>query len=185
MAGSLFDQLKKTGLVDEKKAKKFKHEKQQQAKKQKSNKAKKGQTQQSEAAKLAEQAATEKRLRDQELNQKRQQAQAEKAKQAELKQLIQSNQLKHFQGDIAYHFADGNTVKTLHIDAKTQQGLAKERLLIIHFENDYAIVSNEIIDRILQRDPNALVQGNSKENELSEEDKAYYDKFAIPDDLVW
>jgi len=185
VAGSLFDQLKKTGLVDEKKAKKIKHEKHQQAKKQKANKAKKGQIQKSEATQLAEQAAEEKRLRDLELNQKRQQAKAEKAKQAELKQIIQSNQLKNFKGDIAYNFADGDSVKTLHINAKTQQGLARATLIIIHFENAYAIVSNEVIDRILQRDPNALVQGKSQESELSEEDKAYYDKFAIPDDLVW
>ena len=185
MAGSLFDQLKSSGLVDDKKAKKLKQEKHQQTKKQKANKSKKGNIEQTEAQRLAAQAAQDKAKRDQKLNQQRQQEQAEKAKRAELKQIIESNQIQHYQGDIAYQFADDATVKTLHINAKTQKGLAQEQLKIVHFNNGYAIVGVAIIDKILQRDPDALVQGKSHENELSEEDKAYYDKFAIPDDLVW
>lgn len=185
MAGSLFDQLKKSGLVDDKKAKQVQREKQQQAKKKRANKVKKGATQQSEAAKLAEQAAQEKAQRDQALNQRRQQEQAEKAARAELKQIIESNQLKNYQGDIAYNFADGETVQTLYVNDKTQKGLAKERLQIVHFNKSYAIVSAEVIDKILLRDPEALVKGKSLATELSEEDQAYYEKFAIPDDLVW
>jgi len=185
MAGSLFDQLKSSGLVSDKKAKQVQNDKKRQAKTKRANKSKKGEVQQSEAAKLAAQAAQDKAKRDQELNQQRHQAQEEKANKAELKQIIQSNQLKHYQGEIAYNFADAESVKTLHINKKTQRGLAQEQLKIVHFNKGYAIVSAEVIDKILQRNPNALVQGKSLESELSEEDKAYYENFEIPDDLVW
>ncbi|WP_130536420.1 DUF2058 domain-containing protein [Thiomicrorhabdus indica] len=185
MAGSLFDQLKKSGLVDEKKAKKIQREKQQQAKKQKANKSKKGTVEQSEASKLAQKAAAEKAKRDQELNQKRQQEQAQKARQAELKQIIESNRLTNFEGDISYHFADGEKVQNLHVNAKTQKGLANGQLQLVHFNQGYAIVRADAVEKIVQRDPNALVKGKSLETELSEEDKDYYAKFEIPDDLVW
>lgn len=186
MAGSLFDQLKSSGLVSDKKAKQVQHQKRQQAKKQKANKSKKGQNpQQSEAAILAAKAAEEKAQRDKALNQKRQQEQAEIAKRAELKQIIQTNQITNFQGEVAYNFADGQVVKTLYVNAKTQRALSTERLMIVHFNNDYAIVPKEVLDRVVQRDPDAVVKAKSLESDLSEEDKAYYDKFAIPDDLVW
>ncbi|CAN8139012.1 DUF2058 domain-containing protein [uncultured Thiomicrorhabdus sp.] len=185
MAGSLFDQLKKSGLVDDKRAKKVQREKQQQNKQQKANKAKKGERQQNEAALLAVKAAEEKAQRDKELNQKRQQEQAEKAKQAELKQIIQSNQLKGYEGDIAYNFADGSNVKTLHINEKTQKALAKEQLLIVRFGKSYALLNADQQEKIEQRDASVIVKNESLETKLSKEDEDYYSKFEIPDDLVW
>jgi len=186
MAGSLFDQLKKSGLVSDKKAKQVQHQKRQQAtQKQKAKKAKNSGVEQSEAALLAAKAAEEKAQRDRELNQKRQQEQAQKEQRFQLKQIIESNQLKGFEGEVAYQFADGETVKTLYVNEKTQKSLAKERLHIVHFNGGYALISSEVLEKVLQRDPDALVKGKSLETELSDEDKAYYDKFAIPDDLVW
>lgn len=186
MAGSLFDQLKKSGLVSDKKAKQVQHQKRQQlTQQQKAKKSKKAIVEPTEAQKLAAQAAEEKAARDKALNDQRKQEQLEKERKAELKQIIESNRLQDFSGEIAYQFADGETVKTLYVNEKTQKSLAKERLQIVHFNCGYALVADEVIDRIVQRDPNALVKGKSLETELSEEDKAYYDKFAIPDDLVW
>lgn len=182
MAGSLFDQLKSSGLVDDKKAKKIQREKQQQRKQ---NKPKKGQTVQSEAAKLAQQAAQEKAKRDQELNQKRQQEQAEKAKQAELRQIIESNQVKDFAGDISYNFADDNAVKTLHVNSKTQRNLMNESLRIARFNNGYVLLPVEAADKVELRDKSILIALAEEDSTMSEEDKAYYAKFEIPDDLVW
>ncbi|MBO1924381.1 DUF2058 domain-containing protein [Thiomicrorhabdus sp. 6S3-12] len=187
MAGSLFDQLKKSGLVDDKRAKKVQREKQQQNKQKKANKSKKGQNgdPQNEAALLAAKAAEEKAQRDRELNQKRQQEQAEKAKQAELRQIIQSNQLKGYEGDIVYNFSDGTAVKTLNVNEKTQKGLASEKILIVRFGKGYALIKAELQEKIEQRDASVIVKNESLETKLSKEDEDYYAKFEIPDDLVW
>ncbi|QKI89340.1 DUF2058 domain-containing protein [Thiomicrorhabdus xiamenensis] len=187
MAGSLFDQLKKSGLVDDKRAKKVQREKQQQNKQKKANKSKKGQggNSQNEAALLAAKAAEEKAQRDRELNQKRQQEQAEKAKHAELRQLIQSNQLKGYEGDIAYNFSDGTAVKTLKVNEKTQRGLAGEKILIVRFGKGYALISAELQEKIEQRDASVIVRNESLQTQLSKEDEDYYAKFEIPDDLIW
>lgn len=187
MAGSLFDQLKNSGLVSDKKAKQIQREKQHQARQKKANKKKKGTqaNEQTEAERLVAQAAMEKAQRDQALNLQRQQQQAEKAKQAELKQIIQSNQLKNTEGENVYHFADNKIVKTLHVNTTTQQGLANEQLVIVRFNQSYAIVKADTIDKIEQRDPSVIIRNNQKDSDLSAEDEAYYAKFEIPDDLVW
>ncbi|MBF6058476.1 DUF2058 domain-containing protein [Thiomicrorhabdus heinhorstiae] len=185
MAGSLFDQLKKSGLVNDKKAKQLQREKQQQAKQKNANKAKKGERQQNDATLLAAKAAEEKAQRDRELNQQRQQQQAEKAKKAELKQIIESNQLKGYEGDITYNFADDSSVKTLNVNAATQKGLSNDQIHIVRFNNGYTLVKAELLDKIEQRDASVIVRNQNLETKLSKEDEEYYSKFAIPDDLVW
>ncbi|MDX1352478.1 MAG: DUF2058 domain-containing protein [Thiomicrorhabdus sp.] len=185
MAGSLFDQLKKSGLVNDKKAKQIQREKQQQSKKSRANKSKKGQTVASEAAQLAAKAAQEKAEHDKQLNIQRQQQQAQKAKQAELLQIIEANQLKDYQGDIAYNFADGVQVKTLNVSAKVQKQLSSEALCIARFKGGYALISAEAAEKVKQRDETVLIIAKSHDESMSEEDKAYYARFEVPDDLIW
>ncbi len=185
MAGSLFDQLKKSGLVDDKKAKQVQRQKQQQSKKNRANKAKKGQALESDAAKLAAKAAAEKAERDRQLNQQRQQQQNLKAQQAELKQIIASNQLKGFEGDISYNFADNNKVKTLNVNAKTHKQLVAETLRIARFNGGYALIPAQAVEKITQRDASLLIPLSTADDGLSDEERDYYAKFEIPDDLVW
>lgn len=182
MAGSLFDQLKKAGLVDEKKAKKAKQEKYQQTKK---NKGKKGEVQQSEAAKLAAEAAQQKAERDRQLNLERQQQQAKKALQAELRQVIESNRLKNTNGDIAYNFADDNKVKTIYVNAEIHKRLSADKIRIARFSGDYALVPDTAVEKIEQRDKDVLIPLAGVDESLSKEDQDYYAQFEIPDDLVW
>ncbi|VAW45997.1 hypothetical protein; putative nucleoprotein/polynucleotide-associated enzyme [hydrothermal vent metagenome] len=183
MAGSLFDQLKKSGLVDDKKAKQIKKQKYQQAKQ---KKGKKGQPVVSEATKLAEQAAQEKQARDRQLNLERQQAQEKKAAQAAVQQRIESNRLTNYKGNMAYQFVDGSTIKTLHVSQKIHQQLVSGEVRIALFEEGYALVELAVAERIEQVDASLLIpMPTTQDDTLSEEDKDYYAQFEIPDDLVW
>ena len=185
MAGSLFDQLKKSGLVDDKKARKAKQEQHQQNKKSRANKAKKGQVVVSEAAQLAAKAAEEKVERDRQLNKQRQQEQAKKAVQAEVRQIIESNQLKDFEGEVVYNFADGKNVKSLNVNSKTHRGLSSEKIRIARFNGGYALVDSEAAEKIEQRDKNILISIAGADDSISQEDQDYYAQFEIPDDLIW
>lgn len=182
MAGSLFDQLKKSGLVNEHKAKQIKKEKYQQSKKQKGQKA---EPVENEAAKLAAEAARLKAEKDRQLNLERQQQQAEKAKQAELKQILQSNQLKGFEGELTFNFADGKQVKTLQVNAKTQKGLINGRIRIARLGEGYVLIPDSVVEKVEQRDASVLIAFSNADDSISEEDRDYYAKFEIPDDLVW
>ena len=185
MAGSLFDQLKKSGLVDEKKARKVKQQQHQQNKKNRANKTKKGQTVVSEAAQLAAKAAEEKKERDRLLNQQRQQEQAHRALHAEVKQIIESNQLKEFDGKVVYNFADGKSVKSLNVNSKTHRGLSSDKIRIARFNGGYALVDSEAATKIEQRDKNVLIPISGTDDSISQEDQEYYAQFETPDDLVW
>lgn len=182
MAGSLFDQLKKSGLVDEKKAQKIKKEKYQQTKKKKGKKAK---PQVSESAQLAAEAAAKNAERDRQLNLERQQQQQKKELQAAVRQVIQSNQLKGYDGDVSYNFADGSKVKTLNVNAKVHKQLSNETVRVARFGNGYALIPAEAVEKIESKDASVLIPLQSKDSGMSKEDEDYYAQFEIPDDLVW
>ena len=183
MAGSLFDQLKKAGLVDDKKAQKAKKEKYQQTKQ---NKGKKGQQPvQNEAAKLAVEAAKQKAERDLKLNQERKQQQDQKAALAELRQIIESNRMSNFEGDVAYNFADETTVKTLNVNKKTQRALITGTIRLARFEGGYALIPSDAAEKVEQRDASVLIPLAGVDDSISQEDQDYYAQFEVPDDLVW
>lgn len=182
MAGSLFDQLKKSGLVNEHKAKQIKKEKYQQSKKQKGHKT---EPVENEAAKLAAEAARLKAEKDRQLNLERQQQQAEKAKQAELKQILQSNQLKGTEGELAFNFVDGKQVKTLQVNPQIHQRLSHGSVRIARLAGAYVLIPDTAVEKVAQRDASVLIPFAEQDDSISEEDRDYYAKFEIPDDLVW
>ena len=185
MAGSLFDQLKKAGLVDDKKAKQVQRQKQQQSKQSKANKAKKGQLIESEATQLAAKAAADKLEHDRQLNQQRKQAQTKKALQAEIKQIIHSNLLSRFEGDQVFNFVDGTKVKTLNVNRKIYKQLVTGSIRLARFNGGYALIPELAVEKVAQRDASVLIPLEVKDDSMSQADKDYYAKFEIPDDLVW
>ncbi len=182
MAGSLFDQLKKTGLIDKQKAKQAKKNKYQQSKQ---NKGKKGSKVISVAEKLAVEATQKKLEHDRQLSLERQQAQAKKAQQAELLQVINSNRLKSYEGEDTYHFSDDNKVKSLKVSSKVKQQLISGRVRIVRFEGSYILISDNSVDKIEQRDKHVLIPLAVEKDLIADKDKDYYAQFEIPDDLVW
>lgn len=185
MAGSLFDQLKKSGLVNEHKAKQIKKQKYQQSKQARQSKGQAAGEQLSEAAKLAEQTTQKNAEKARQLNLIRQQQQAERAKQAELKQVIESSRLNGTDGDKVFNFADDNKVKTLNVNAKTHQDLISGKIRIARFNDGYVLVADSAVEKIEQRDSTVLITSSNKDESMSDEDKAYYAKFEIPDDIMW
>ncbi|MGE4503236.1 MAG: DUF2058 domain-containing protein [Thiomicrospira sp.] len=178
---SLLDQMKKAGLVSEhkaKQAKKQKYQQSKQAKQQTDNTL-------SDVAKLAAQAAEQKAEKDRQLNRQRQQHQVEKAKQAELKQILESNRLAGFEGDIGFNFVDDRQVKTLSVNAKTQAGLVRGDIRIARLGEGYVLISDAAAQKIATRDASVLIAQPQAEDGLTDDERDYYAKFAIPDDWVW
>lgn len=185
MAGSLFDQLKQAGLVDDKKAKQVKREKHQQLKQAKGKKGKQAQAKPDDAGMLAARAAQEKAERDRQLNQERQRQQAARADQAAVRQMIESNRLSDWEGELAHHFTDGSAIKTLHVNKGVHAQLAAGRVRIARLDDNYVLVPAAAAEKIALRDADALIPVPKDEESLSEEDREYYAKFEVPDDLSW
>ncbi|MCF6211877.1 MAG: DUF2058 domain-containing protein [Gammaproteobacteria bacterium] len=181
MGNSLFEQLKKTGLVDEKKAKKVK----QGQYKSKKKKGKKGAPAPvSEATLQAQQARAEKAERDRLLNQQRKTAAEGKAIAAQIRQLIQTNRIENCDGEVAYHFTDAAVVKCLHISPQIHGNLVARRLAIAKLDDGYELVPLAVAEKIRQRDEQCIILcGRASEAETAEDDP--YTDYKIPDDLMW
>lgn len=180
MGNSLFDQLKKSGLIDEKKANKIKREKHKLAKQKKSRQP----TPPSESKQRVQQAQAEKAQRARELNDKRKKTVEQREIAAQIKQLVEMNRIEVSTGDIGFNFTDGNKVQRLHITKQLQDQLASGQLAIVKLDGSYALVPSPIAEKISHRDPAHVIFFNARQTEDSNADDPY-EEFKVPDDLMW
>lgn len=179
MANAFQDQLRKAGLVDEKKVKKAKKEKYQQSKKQGKNAVV-----EDEAKLLARKAMEEKAARDRELNRQKKEEADKKAVVAQIRQLITMNALSKDDGELAYNFSDAGVVKKLYVNEQTQRLIVNGRLTIVKLDDSYELVPTAVADKIAQRDDTYLILRNEQQEQSIDEDDPYAD-YQIPDDLMW
>ncbi len=177
MGNSLLDQLKKSGLVDEKRAKQAQKAKRKEAKKQRqSNHA-------DEERQRLQQRHAEKIKRDKELNLQRKLEADQRAIQAQIKQLVELNQITDYEGDIAHNFTDNNIIKTLYLSEQIHGRLSRGQLTIIKLEGEYRLVPTAVAEKIAQRNESAVIRNKSATETENEDD--FYANYKVPDDLMW
>jgi uncharacterized protein YaiL (DUF2058 family) len=177
---SLQDQLLKSGLASDAKAKQVKTEKRKQAKVQRNN----GVEIVDEIKLSAEQARQQQAERDRELNRLKQQAEAQKALAAQIVQISQLNRIEQDSNGLAYQFNHQNKVKTIYVSEKVREALINGRAGIIGLDSGYEIVPAEIARKIQDRDVSRVVVLNQISQATLAEDDPYAD-YQIPDDLMW
>lgn len=177
---SLQDQLLKSGLASDAKAKQVKAEKRKQGKQQRNN----GVEIIDEAKISAEQARMQQAERDRELNRLRKQAEEQKALAAQIKQIVELNRIAKDDNGIAYQFNDENRVKTVHVAEKVREALINGRAGIIRLESGYEIVPAEIARKVQDRDTTSVVVLNENTQDIPATDDPYA-AYQIPDDLIW
>ena len=185
MALSLQEQLKQSGLVDEKKAKQLERAKRKETKKpQKKSEKKSAQHEAELARKKQRQEIAE---RDRKLNEERNRDGEWRAKMAQIRQLIETNAVKTA-GELKYNFTHDGKVKQLWVDSRTREQLSAGTLAISESKADgkYVIVPVDVAHKIQERSEEHFVAiANPKKlSKLELEEQAYAD-FAIPDDLDW
>lgn len=190
MAGSLRDQLLKTGLVDEKKLKQVAKEKRDE-KKQQHQQQKHAPKGAPTAADLARQkvaqAQAEQAGRDREANRKKQETAARKALYVEVKQLISSNRIARKGGELAFRFRDGSKIEKIYVNDVLLKQLAAGQVGITRIAREYIVVPAETMARLKERDPENVTRmwvSLASEDEKPAEDDPYA-QFQVPDDLMW
>lgn len=176
MRNSLQDQLLKAGLADEKKAKAVNREKAQ-ARKQ-------GQSDDS-AARDAAAALAEKAARDRLLAEQQKAEARERERKAQVRQIIEHYKQKRG-GDVAYNFSAGGKVKTIYVSEKLRTQIVKGQLIIVSLGDSYELVPRVAAEKIRERDAAAIVLDNAGTAGAAtvDEDDPYKD-FPVPDDLMW
>jgi uncharacterized protein len=183
MSNSLFDQLKKTGLVDKTKAQKVKRD-QYKIKKQKS---KKGSLEELDEVKLlAEKTKAEAVERDRQINKEKVAEAESKAVTAQIIQLIESNRVADRDGEISYNFTDANVIKHIFVSEHCHKYLTSGKLCIAKLGEGYELVPKPVADKIKQRDAECIINNDDsiRIDQSQDEDDPYAD-YKIPDDLIW
>ena len=182
MPASLQDQLKKSGLIDDKKAKQLKRAKHKQEKL-----ARKTKNPAVDQPKLElNRAKSEKIARDQQLNLEKNKQAEKHALAAQIKQLIEINIVAK-NGDQKFSFTDANVIKHIYVSQTQIDQLSRGTLAIVTQRNgqkhNHVLVPMGVAKKIEQRDAKVAVF-KAQQNTISEEDDPYAD-FQIPDDLTW
>ncbi len=181
MAGSLQDQLKKSGLVSKKKSQQL------DAEKRKKIKAKnKGQKSNNEIAEKVKQAKLQKNQDDQKLNQQQQQQIKQNEEKARINQIIDRAKIKDCDGDTAFNFQFNNKIKTLYLNKENYDALVAGSLGLCQIDNIIFLLPKATVNKINSINPAYVLLHQDKPNTTpeSESDDPYAD-YEIPDDLMW
>jgi hypothetical protein len=169
-------QLLKSGLVDNKRAKKI-HQQQLEA----------GKAAKDEAKNQVQQAMAEKAEKDRLLNLQLKEEQEKKAILPQIKQLIETNKIDRAGGEVAYQFTDDKKIKKLYVTDLQFKQVTKGIIAIVRFADGYELVPARVAEKIATRDANLVLVLNLKAEttatETAEEDP--YADYQIPDDLMW
>lgn len=182
MPASLQDQLKKSGLIDDKKAKQLKRAKHKQEKL-----ARKTKNPAVDQPKLdLDRAKSEQIAKDRQLNLEKNKQAEKHALAAQIKQLIEMNIVAK-DGDQKFNFTDANVIKHIYVSQTQIDQLSHGVLAIVTQKNgqkhNHVLVPMGVAKKIEQRDSKCAVF-KAQPNPISEEDDPYAD-FKIPDDLTW
>lgn len=182
MSVSLQDQLKNSGLIDDKKAKQLKRAKNKQEKL-----ARKTKNPEVDERKLElERAKAEKIAKDRQLNLEKNKQAEKRALAAQVKQLIEMNIVAK-DGDQKFSFTDTSVIKHIYVSQTQIDQLSRGQLAIVTQKEgqklNHVLVPMGVAKKIQQRDAEGVVF-EAQQNSVSEEDDPYAD-FQIPDDLTW
>jgi uncharacterized protein YaiL (DUF2058 family) len=106
---------------------------------------------------------------------------------AQVRQIVEANKVKR-DGEIAYAFNDGDAIRRIFVDVSQRTLLAKGALVIARHDDAYELLPRAAADKVQARDPGSVVLDHGRDPAVSGErtdDDAYYDRFKVPDDLVW
>lgn len=185
MGNSLQDQLKNSGLIDDKKAKQLKRAK---SKEDKVARKASGKGSAVDERKLElDRKKAEQVERDRKLNFDKNAKEQRKAISAQIKQLIQRNSISLGEdgkaGDKKYSFADGSKIKHMWISQQQVNQLSNGQIAIVKDLDKFALVPLVVAEKIAQRDAGAILFKAEKSVEPAADDP--YADYQIPDDLDW
>jgi uncharacterized protein YaiL (DUF2058 family) len=172
---SLQEQLLKSGLTTDAKAKQIRSEKRKQ---QRQNNA----GGEDEARRLAQKAREEQAARDRELSLLRKEQAEQKEIAAQIKQLIDLNRKDQDDDGIAYKFSDNNKVKSVYVSEVMRDQISSGRLAIVKWGRQYEVVPADVALKIKARNESCVLVLNDRVEEKIDDAYAAYQ---VPDDLIW
>lgn len=183
MSDALREQLLKTGLADEKSAKKAAREARHAKQRRKKHPAGEVAATTEAARAEADKTRRERQERDRGLNRERDAAKARRAAASQVDDLLKSHALSMRDGSIDYNFTQGTVIRRVQVTAEQQRRLGDGQLAIVRHRERYHLVPTDVSETIHQRSPETFISRVEAPSGPDEDDP--YRDFPIPDDLQW
>lgn len=110
---------------------------------------------------------------------------------AQVRQIVDTHKLPRA-GEIEYAFDDAGGIKRILVDASQRALLAKGALVIARHGDGYALLTRAAADKVLERESTTIVLDHGRgagadatPQDDAGVDDAFYDRFQVPDDLIW
>jgi len=81
-----------------------------------------------------------------------------------VRQLIEDNRIPDDNGDTVFNFADGRTIKRIHVTNDTRRELVNGRYAIVRLDEKYEVVPNGVAEKIKSQDASCIVLYHSEIN---------------------
>ncbi len=104
---------------------------------------------------------------------------------AQIRQIVDSHQVSS-EGEIEYRFTDDGKIRSVLVNPAQRTQLAAGTLVIVRHRDSYALIARAAAEKVYERDAAVIVLDHGRsEAPAKTDDDAYYDRFKVPDDLVW
>lgn len=103
---------------------------------------------------------------------------------AQIKELIDSNKLENWKGEVAYRYTVEKRIRELFVTEAVQKQLTNREAAITRLNGDTYLVPIAIAAEIIKINPQWSVFNATDVEEKDTEDDGYSD-FQVPDDLQW
>ncbi|MEB3766482.1 DUF2058 domain-containing protein [Acinetobacter sp. MD2] len=170
-------QLLKSGLVDNKKAKKLT--------KQAQHEQRLGRDDRADLKASIQQHQLDKLSKDQQLDAEKQRVLEVKTLKANIIQMIGQHKIKNFEGDVTYQFIDENKIKKVYLNQQIYNALVNGSLVIAKENEQYAYLPHALAERIEQKMVGFILWNKSEDNQQTTDEEDPYAAYVIPDDLMW
>lgn len=104
---------------------------------------------------------------------------------AQVRQIVETHKVAHA-GDIAYRFTHDGAIKNIWVNETLRKQLAKGVLVIVQQDQGCELLPRAAAELLYERNgPIVLDHGRATQPAAPEAEDPYYQRFVVPDDLIW
>jgi uncharacterized protein len=104
---------------------------------------------------------------------------------AQIRQIVETHKVAR-SGEIPYRFTDNGAIKEFLVNTALRNQLAKGALVIVDHNDGYELLPRAAAEKIYERGGTSVLDhGRSEARAEPSDDDAYYQRFVVPDDLIW
>ncbi len=108
-----------------------------------------------------------------------------KRQKAQIKELIDSNKLENWKGDIAYRYTVEKRIRELYVNEAAQKHLTARKVAITRLNGDTYLIPIETADKVININPQWSVFNAEEVSDDKNTEDDEYSEFQVPDDLQW